>query len=355
MSTDATFIGMDLGTFKTAVASSNGNRAVVQTAVGWPKDLVARALLGTDVVYGEDVNEQRLALDVVRPFYKGGLKYLAHAEAGIADARVEKHKQAARLLVKHAVERVEPAPGAPIFGVIGVPSRASTENLQLILDIAESVFDAAVVVPEPFTIAYGMGRLASTLVVDIGAGTTDLCALYGTFPKAEDQLTIPIGGDAIDDEFLTRMKSRYPEASLSLNMARQFKERHAFVHDLDDAVRVTLPVSGEPREFDVTIPMKEACLTLVEPIIAGIKELVATFDPEFQRPLLEYILLGGGGSQINGLNRLIEAGLAPLGGGKVHRVHDTVFAGAVGALKLGITMSADEWNGMQQLRTSAAA
>src|SRR4051794_40936532 len=69
------YIGMDLGTFKTSVASSAGTRDVVFSAVGWPKDLVARTMLGRDVVFGNDIVEQRLALNVVRPFEKGVLKY----------------------------------------------------------------------------------------------------------------------------------------------------------------------------------------------------------------------------------------------------------------------------------------
>ena len=38
------FIGMDLGTFKTSIASSTGLRDVMHSAVGWPKDYVARTL-----------------------------------------------------------------------------------------------------------------------------------------------------------------------------------------------------------------------------------------------------------------------------------------------------------------------
>ena len=61
------YIGMDLGTFKTSVASSNGERDVMHSAVGWPKDHVARLAVGREVVFGADVIRQRLALDVVRP------------------------------------------------------------------------------------------------------------------------------------------------------------------------------------------------------------------------------------------------------------------------------------------------
>ena len=40
------FVGMDLGTFKTSVASSAGIRDVLYSAVGWPRDHVARTMLG---------------------------------------------------------------------------------------------------------------------------------------------------------------------------------------------------------------------------------------------------------------------------------------------------------------------
>ena len=97
------YIGMDLGTFKTSVASSAGVRDVIHSAVGRPKDHVARSLLGRDVVFGKDIFEHRLAPNIIRPFEKGVLKYNSQAEAGLSLDKVRKHKEAARLLVEHAV------------------------------------------------------------------------------------------------------------------------------------------------------------------------------------------------------------------------------------------------------------
>src|SRR5439155_25237215 len=85
------YVGMDLGTFKTSVASSSGYRDVLQTAVGWPKDHIARTMLGRDVVFGKDIVEHRLALDVVRPFEKGALKYVDAAAAGMTVKQTQKH------------------------------------------------------------------------------------------------------------------------------------------------------------------------------------------------------------------------------------------------------------------------
>src|SRR5262245_24912123 len=102
MSNGIVYIGMDLGTFKTSVASSQGTRDVVHSAVGWPKDHIARTLLGRDVVFGKDLIEHRLALNVVRPFEKGVLKYNNHPDEGVHLENIQKHLQAAQLLVSHA-------------------------------------------------------------------------------------------------------------------------------------------------------------------------------------------------------------------------------------------------------------
>jgi rod shape-determining protein MreB and related proteins len=352
MSREAFFVGMDFGSFKTSVVASNGKRETLYTAVGWPKDHVARALLRRDVVFGADIVRQRLALNVVRPFAKGALKYLDNARSGVTADDVQQRQHAARLLVEHAVGLVEPPPDALIYGVVGAPSRATELSKRLLIEAVRGIFDAVVIVAEPFTVAYSMNRLMETLVVDIGAGTIDICPIYGTYPKEEDQVTIPIGGDVIDETFCNSLRTMHPEMQLSLNMAREIKERHGFVHDLDESIVVSLPVAGVPTPFDVTELLKQACQSIVTPIVDGIREVLARFDPEFLRPMLNNILLGGGGSQLRGLDRLIEQSLEPLGGATVTRVYDSVFAGAVGALKLAMNMPPQNWEQLRMVDTS---
>jgi rod shape-determining protein MreB len=61
------------------------------------------------------------------------------------------------------------------------------------------VLDAIMIVYEPFTVAYGLGILDQVLIIDIGAGTIDLCRLRGTLPEAEDQIALDEAGDFVDD------------------------------------------------------------------------------------------------------------------------------------------------------------
>lgn len=355
MTAKAVYIGMDLGTYKTSVASSLGVRDVVQTAVGRPKDAIARTMLGRDVVFGKDLVEHRLAVNVIRPFEKGMLKYSA-PDAAVKPEQVEAHKQAAKLIVEHAVQLTRPPKGVPIYGVIGAPSRATVVNKKVLLEAAQSAFDGVMIVSEPFSIAYGMNRLSDTLVVDIGAGTTDICPVYGTFPREDEQITIPVGGDLIDERFLELLKKKYPKAQVTLNMVREIKEKFGFVHDVNEVAIATLPVEGRPQQFDVTEPLKTACRSLVPLIVDALRQLIATFDPEFQSRMLQNIIVGGGGSQLKGLDRMIEDGLKEFGGAKVKKTYDAVFAGAVGALKLAMTMPQDYFHKLKEpLKETTAA
>lgn len=338
------YVGMDLGCFKTSVAATNGVREEVHSIVGWPKDPVARKMLGKDILFGQEVYQHRLALDVVRPFERGALKYVDDAAAGIPPEKLARYKEAARELVKHVVSLCRAPRGTLVYGVIGSPARASILNKQALIDACTGTFDAVMIVSEPFAVAYGMNQIEDALIVDIGAGTTDLCRMHGTIPTEEDQVTIAKGGDFIDENAAQRIKKSNPTIEFSINMVREAKERFSFVHDIDDPAVVTWPDSGgRPTKLDVSKELKAACTTLIPEIVEGLRTLVSTFDAEFQKRLLQNVVLAGGGSQMNGLDRLIEENLRQYGGGHVTRVMEPVFAGANGALKLSIDMPEEYW------------
>ncbi len=341
-----TFIGMDLGSFKTSVTCSNGRREVLPTAIGRPKDHLAMAKVGKEVVFGKDLRRRRMILDVLRPFEHGILKY---NDVGDQDTgEIAQRNEAARLIVAHAVSLMQPEPGWPIYGVIGAPSRASIDNKQAIVSAAQSAFDAVALVPEPFAVALSIGDIDEALVVDVGAGTIDICPVFGMYPREDEQVTIGIGGDAIDERLHTLLEQNYPELRLPREMVRDIKEKYGFVHDLPDPVMVELLTDDEPALFDLTEPLRDACSAIVPPIIDGIRQVLRKVDPEFRPILRRNILLSGGGMQLRGLDQVIERELEGTGV-SVRKVPDTVFAGADGALRLAMAMPAKEWDHLRSL------
>jgi len=338
------YVGMDLGCYKTSVAATNGTREIVHSIVGWPKDPVSRKMLGKDIVFGNEAYRHRLALDTVRPFERGALKYVDDAATGIPKEKLGRYKLAARELVHYVASLCRPPRGTLVYGVIGSPARASILNKQALIDACKGTFESVMIVSEPFAVAYGMNQFEDTLVVDIGAGTTDLCRMHGAIPSDEDQITIPKAGDYIDDCAFKLIKERHPSAQFTINMVRDAKERLSFVNDVDDKAMVTWPNrEGRPTSFDITAELKEACRKIVPDIVEGLRELVSSFDAEFQRRMLQNVILAGGGSQLRGLDRLIEEDLQQYGGGKVVKVHEPDYAGANGALKLAADMPEEYW------------
>ncbi|MBF0511882.1 MAG: rod shape-determining protein, partial [Candidatus Omnitrophica bacterium] len=181
------------------------------------------------------------------------------------------------------------------------------------------------------------------LIIDIGAGTVDLCRLHGTLPMDEDQITFDKAGDYVDDQFAKAIKAKHPDVQFTTNMIKALKEKHGFVADTVDKITAKFPVKGRPVEIDITSELRSACRSIVPPIIDAIAELIASYDPEFQEDLRNNVIIAGGGSQMIGLPKLVEEGMKELGGGKARRVEEPVFAGANGALKMAKRMPKHFW------------
>jgi rod shape-determining protein MreB len=342
---NALLLGIDLGTSRSSIVSMNGARKTVESYVGYPKDPVSRKLLKADKIYGRAALDNRLALNLYRPLEHGVIKY--HGGQGDKAEQEAKNLKAAQDLLHHLVEIVHPGRDDVLFGVVGVPSRASAQNKTAMLEAARNVLDSVMIVSEPFTVAYGMERMSDILVVDIGAGTTDMCRMHGTVPTEEDEVSYPIAGDAVDIKLMELVQAKYPKAQITQNMCKTWKEGYGFVSDARDKIEVTAPVNGTPTPLDITQEMKQACEILIEPIVDGIQKLVASFNPEFQEKLRHNVLLSGGGGLMRGLNKRIEEAMQAIGGGRVTIVEEPLYAGANGALQLALDMPGEYW---QQLR-----
>ncbi|MGE0708219.1 MAG: rod shape-determining protein [Planctomycetota bacterium] len=352
------YIGIDLGTSRTSVAASNGVRETVWSFVGYPRDAVSRKLLGTDKVFGKEAVDRRLALELFRPLRHGVIqsdgagngagKGAAQGEGdedgpGLSQAEAERHMQAARDLVQHALSRARPRSDELIYGVIGAPARASHKNKEMIIQASREHLDAVMVCSEPFAVAYGLGLLDDTLVVDIGAGTVDLCRMHGTLPSEDDQITLKTAGDWVDEQLYALLKKKAPKADFSMHFVKELKERYATVEPRGP-VEIELLVNGRPTAFEVSNEVRLACRKIIPPIVLAMHKLISTFDPDFQARLRDNVLLGGGGSQIVGLATALEQAMRQmLGSGRVRQADEPTYAGCNGALKMAHDMPEEYW------------
>ena len=336
------YVGIDLGTSRTSVSASNGVRESMPSFVGYPKDAVSRKLLKKDVLFGDEALLKRLSLDLYRPLGDGVIK------DGGGKAESDANLRAARDLIGEIIRRAKPRKDELVYAVIGAPAQASLHNKEAILDVARQSVDSVMLCSEPFSVAYGLDWLDEALVIDIGAGTTDLCRMHGTMPEESDQITITYAGDYVDGQLMQLLAQSCKGASFSIQMVKTLKEKHSNVSNIVAPILVEFPVAGKPTQFDITADMLRACRAIIPPIVEGLGTLISTFDPEFQHRLKNRVLLAGGGSQIAGLDQAIEAEmLVRLGGGRVLRIDEPVYGGANGALKIAHDMPAEFW---QQLK-----
>ncbi|GAB0057057.1 Magnetosome protein MamK [Candidatus Magnetaquicoccaceae bacterium FCR-1] len=326
-------LGIDLGTARTAVMSNRQFRALVHTVVGFPKDIIGVKILNRTQVIGVEAIEKRAILDLYHPLQDGVLK-----EAS------EKDLDAAHEILQHVVELAQPKTGERICGIIGVPARASGSDKSQLLKIAKEFMDVAMVVSEPFMVAYGQNRLNNAIILDVGAGTIDICAMRGTVPGPESQMSILKGGNYIDALLETAIRDANPGVQVDRYLAQGIKERHGFVGETQQRVMVPLRIQGKPADVDVTEPLRITCETIVADMVEGIKRMLLQFDPESQSQALANLLLAGGGSRIRGLGPMIESQLRDYGQIRVTLADDPDFAGAEGALKLATELPTEYWD-----------
>ncbi|MEM6854874.1 MAG: rod shape-determining protein, partial [Planctomycetota bacterium] len=191
---NALYFGIDLGTSRSSIASATGVRKTVESYVGWPKDAVSlKKFGGQEIIFGKTALDNRMSLDLYRPLAEGVIQ---------DDKDGGRNMEAARELINYLVEMIEPGRGQALYGVVGVPSEASDKNKEAIIESTKGIFDSVMIVTEPFCVAYGLDRISDVLVVDIGAGTTDLCRMHGTVPSVEDQISLNVAGDAVDKKMM---------------------------------------------------------------------------------------------------------------------------------------------------------
>ena len=329
-------VGIDLGTSRSAISASNGERHVIDSYVGWPVDMVARKLVKKPVLVGREALENRAMLDLRRPL-----------ERGIIKEGSEKDEEAVQELLRHLISLIgikQKGKNRPkVRAVVGVPAEAFRVSRQRLRGVMEGIADSVMLVSEPFAVAYGLEALLHAMIIDIGAGTADFCVMQGRYPTEDDQRTLTTAGDFIDEQLSKFIKERHSEAQFSIHMVREWKEKWSFVGQPKNRVVVIAPAKAKTAELDITEEMRIACESILPPVCETMIDLLSRVAPEYQEKVRNNIIVAGGSSLISGLSEALEKALQELGGGRVTVVRDPLFAGSDGGLAIARDASTADW------------
>lgn len=303
-------LGFDLGTNKSCLISgSSGTNdielgKILPSIVGYVKNGVVNGIIpgDADVLFGEQAIQNGLHVELSPPLADG----------------VIGNPKAARDFVAHVRSLIDPSGSAEIRAVIGVPANADEKARDDVRNAVAGLFDRLLLIPEPFLAALGVrddSRLgqsnyvdpvSNSLFIDIGAGSTDLCLVQGYFPTADDQISFPFAGDAIDEKILESINQVYPDCGISILKVRAIKEEHAYVGASRKPIDVKVIIGGKSRMLELGDVIGAAGNALFERIYEGVKKLINRASNDSVEQLLQNIIITGGGSQIKGIDTELQ-------------------------------------------------
>jgi rod shape-determining protein MreB and related proteins len=348
--TKTVLVGFDFGTNKSCVlAGAPGSTdivvsKVVPTLVGYVKDGIVDGIIAGNArtLFGEEALRNMLHVRLVAPMSEG----------------VVREPEAARDFVQHIRTLVDPTGTAEIRAVIGIPANADPQAREDIRRSAYGLFDRVLFIPEPFLAALGfrddarvnqpnyLDPVVNSLFIDIGGGTSDLCLVQGYFPTSGDQISIPFAGDAIDELLHAELDRVYPSNGLSRHKVRELKETHGYVGPSRKPLDVKVVMGGKAHTIELGDTIGNACNQLIEKIYPALTTLIERASSDSVLALLQNIIVTGGGSQIKGIDTLLQKKLTDDGyeAPKVKLAgHDFKRYVALGALKAARAARENQW------------
>jgi len=302
--------GFDLGTNKSCILAGPAGTSditlskVLPTVVGYVKEGIVDGIIAGNatILFGEDALNNMLHVDLVAPIAEG----------------VIAHPAATRDFFQRARSLIDPSGQAEIRTVVGIPANTSDIAREDIRQCALGIFDRILLVPEPFLSALGfrddarvgqpgyVDPVTNSLFIDIGGGTSDLCRVQGCFPTREDQICIPFAGDAIDEILHNELNRLYPNNGLSRHKVREIKEANAYVGPVRKPIDVRVIMGGKAHMLELGEALGRAANTLIDKIYPALTTLIARSSSDSVVTLLQNIIVTGGGSQIKGIDAVLQ-------------------------------------------------
>lgn len=220
-----------------------------------------------------------------------------------------------RLMLSHFIEKVMPKSllNKPRV-VICVPSGVTDVEERAVEEVVERAGAKEVyLMEEPMAAAIGAGLKVDspegTMIVDIGAGTTEVAVLsLGGIVVAK---SIRIGGDELDEsiiEYIKRQHNLFIGAVAAEEIKIQIGAAQIAMTEERMEVKGRNLTTGLPETIIVTTSqVKEAMQETIDAIVNVIKSALEQTPPELASDIMEKgIVITGGGALIRNIDRYIN-------------------------------------------------
>ena len=290
-------IAIDLGTANTLI-HVKGKGLVFNEATAIAFDENTNAVISFGNSAAEMVGRTPPSIRVVRPLSTGVVSDFA----------------AARMYLQLAIRQVvRYNRWSPLRVLIGVPSRISGAEFKTFQDALDSTKISKIwAVQEPVAAAIGsgldFGLPKGCLVIDIGAGTTDLAML--SLGRVVESRSLRVGAEALTSAFKNYLKNER-RINVGDKTAEDFLHAHGqakLISRANGKINAVDMKTGLPVQVDITA--SEVHGAIKEPvslIVAELRRLLDSVPPDLAADILnEGIHLTGGGSLLKGLPELLK-------------------------------------------------
>lgn len=318
----ATDIGIDLGSYKTVIFSSS------KIVLELPSCATVDAETWEPKYFGEKAKQSMgrtpESLLCINPIEHGAI-----ADYDIAEAMLTEYMQKAfpKKVLRPSIMATLPA------GLTELQHRSLANVIEAAGGRNVSVIES------PLAVAFGLGldfsKPHGSLIVDIGAGTTDVAVVsMGGIAECE---SIKIASYDFDAQIIKYVKKEY-NIEIGPLTAEEIKIKvgAAVKRDIEIAMvaKGRNVFTGLPESFEISSgEVYEAIIDTVDLICNGIRAVLNRTDPDLVADITaDGLYLSGGGAQLFGLKEK----LSEFFGIKVHLADDpsySVVKGAAAALK----------------------